>query len=111
MEPKNRRKTDTSNAEARRAIEASWSLFTPWRSDIAHFTAHTERGASEEDRAMMLARCAAIEKELLAVRTDLIANLAGSPRKVAGHSRVVDVENALDNIEQAVSRLRQKLTA
>jgi hypothetical protein len=111
MELKSKRQTDTSNAEARRAIAASWSRFSPWRSDIAHFNARAERGASARERDEMLARCATIETELLAARTDLIVNLAGSPPRVAGHSRVVDVEKALDNIEQAVSELRQRLAA
>lgn len=109
MELRSKRQTDTSNAEVRRAIATSWSRFSPWRNDIAHFNALAERGASAPDRDKMLARCAAIETELLATRTDLIVNLAGSPAPVAGHSRVVDVERALDNIEQAVSELRQRL--
>lgn len=111
MELKSRRQTDTSNAEARRAIAESWSQFSPWRSDLAHFNARAERGASERDRAEMLARCAMIETEVLATRTDLIVNLAGSPPRVAGHSRVVDVEKALDNIEQSLRELRRKLNA
>ena len=69
-----------------------------------------ERRFTEADRKAMLERCAAIEGELMMVRTDLIVGLADAPQKVAGNSRVVDVERALDNIEAAVEALRQKLT-
>ena len=69
-----------------------------------------ERRFNEAERKAMLERCAAIEGELLMARTDLIEGLADAPQKVAGHSRVVDVERALDNIETAVEALRKRLS-
>ena len=109
-EHKHRRVMDTSNGDAKRAVAETLAQFGPWRVDLAQFMAHVERGISSADREKMLARCAAIEDELLAARTELIVGLAEAPRKVAGHSRVVDVEKALDNIEAGVKALRAKLT-
>ena len=105
-----KRVMDTSSGDARRAVADTLALFVPWRLDLAQFMAHVERGISSVEREKMLARCAAIEAELLAARTELIVSLAEAPRKVAGHSRVVDVEKALDNIEASVNALRAKLT-
>lgn len=105
-----RRVMDTSNGDARRAVAETLAQFGPWRLDLAQFMAHVERGISSSDREKMLARCRAIEDELLAARTELIVSLAEAPQRVAGHSRVVDVERALDNIEASVTALRAKLT-
>ncbi len=110
LEPlKKHRVMDTSGADARRAIAETVAQFGPWRFDLARFSALAERQFSAAERQMMLRRCAEIETQLLAARTELIASLADAPRKVAGHSRVVDVERALDNIEDSVKRLRRKL--
>ena len=43
---------------------------------------------------------------LAAARADLISNLMGAPRKVAGHSRVVDIEKAIDSPEAAIDAAR-----
>lgn len=108
--PRKRRAMDTSNGDARRAIAETLAQFGAWRVDLATYAALAERRFSAADREKMLARCAAIEAELLAARTELIVGLAEAPQKVAGHSRVADVEKALDNIEQGVTALRAKLT-
>jgi hypothetical protein len=105
-----RRVMDTSGADARRAVAEIVSLFAPWRFDLARFAARAERHFTRAEQQAMLRRCAEIEKQLLAARTELIVSLADAPRTVAGHSRVVDVEKALDNIEVSVKRLRGKLT-
>jgi hypothetical protein len=105
-----RRVMDTSNGDARRAVADTLAQFNAWRLDLATYSALAERRFSAAEREKMLARCAAIEEELLAARTELIVSLAEAPQKVAGHSRVVDVEKALDNIEAGVAALRAKLT-
>ena len=48
--------------------------------------------------------------ELLAARTDLIIELAEAPRVISGHSRVADVEKALDNIEAALKDIERRLS-
>jgi hypothetical protein len=104
-----RRQTDTSNAEARSAIRQTVAQFAEWRGDLARFMAKVERRYSDAERSDMLARCAAIEAELLEARTSLILGLADAPARVAGHSRVADVERAMDGVEAAISELRRKL--
>ena len=55
-------------------------------------------------------RCDEIAREISDVRGDLILDLADAPRPVAGHSRVVDVEKALDNIETSLRDVRARLS-
>jgi hypothetical protein len=105
-----RRVVDNSNGQARQAIAATLEQFAAWRRDLAHFDAQVDRHFSAADRERMLARCAQIEGELLAARTDLLAGLMDAPQKVTAHSRVVDVERALDDVERAVRALRGRLT-
>lgn len=104
-----RRQTDTSNAEARGAIQATLAQFSAWRSDLARYAVQVERRLTEAERAAMLARCDEIERQLLEARTDLLIGLADAPQKVAGHSRVGDVEKALDGVAANVAQLRQRL--
>lgn len=110
QQPHKRRVMDTSNGEARRAVAETVTRFAEWRADLARFAVTVDRRFTAIERRDMLARCEVIEAELLAARTALIVGLADAPRKVAGHSRVVDVERALDNIEMGVKTLRGKLT-
>lgn len=105
-----RRTMDTSNGDARRAVAATQAMFAAWRMDLAKFQGLVERRFTQPQRAAMLARCAEIEDELRAARTELIAGLMDAPQKVAGHSRVVDVERALDNIAAGVDELRRRLS-
>lgn len=104
-----KRVMDRTNSEARRAIKETLGHFNDWRLDIARFSALAERALEETTRCAILDRCAEIESQLIEARTDLILSLADASRKVAGHSRVVDVERALDNIELCVRQVRGKL--
>jgi hypothetical protein len=104
-----RRVSDTSAAEARRAVEATLQRFGGWRDDLASFAVRVERRFSESERTRMLERCAAIEAELREAREDLLGALIDAPRSVAGHSRVEDVEKALDGVEATLGVIRGKL--
>lgn len=97
------------NAVVREALQPTMSQFNSWRADLATFAVRAERHAGDRDRRAMLERCAAIEDELRAARTDIIIELAEAPRNIAGHSRVADVEKALDNIEAAVRDVQRRL--
>lgn len=101
--------TTNPNHVVRDALEPTLTQFSAWRSDLASLAVRAERGAGDRDRRAMLARCAAIEDELRAARTDLIIELAEAPRAIAGHSRVADVEKALDNIEAALRDIERRL--
>ena len=107
--PAARRRTDQSNVKARAAVAATLDRFGAWRRRLAVFEVSAERRFSPEERAAMLAQCVQIERELAAARTELLLSLADAPQPVAGHSRVVDVEKALDNIETALAGVRRKL--
>lgn len=104
-----RRVTDTSNAEARRAIAAVIAQFAGWRIDIAQYTAWADRRFTEAQRQEMLARCEVIKSEVQEARVSLIVGLLDAPRRVAGHGRVADVEKALDGVDASASALLQKL--
>jgi hypothetical protein len=101
--------TENPNLLVREAIEPTLTHFNAWRSDLASFAVRAERHWGEGDRQAMLARCAAIEEELLAARTELILELAEAPQVIAAHSRVTDVEKALDNIEAALEDIKRRL--
>jgi uncharacterized protein YgbK (DUF1537 family) len=105
-----RRQADTSNVVVREALKPTLTQFTTWRSDLARLAVRAERRFTERDREAMLARCAAIAAELLAARTELLLELAEAPQRIAGHSRVADVENALDSIETALADVERRLS-
>jgi hypothetical protein len=42
-------------------------------------------------------------------RTDILLALADTPARLAGHSRVVDVERALDSVDTAVRAVELRL--
>ena len=100
---------ENPNIVVREAIEPTLTHFNVWRSDLASFAVRAERHHGDGDRQAMLERCAAIEEELRAARTDLILELGEAPRAIAGHSRVADLERALDNIEATLDEIRRRL--
>lgn len=105
-----RRRMDTSGKEARHVVEGVLQQFAGWRNDLARYAARADRRLADTDRHAMLARCASISAELMAVRMELLRELAGAPARVAGHSRVVDVEKALDGVEAQAAELRRRLS-
>lgn len=98
------------NTVVREALEPTMSQFNHWRSDLASFAVRADRHAGDRDRRAMLERLAKIEAELRAARTDIIIELAEAPPVIAGHSRVADVEKALDNIETSLGEVRRRLS-
>jgi hypothetical protein len=108
-EQRKRRIVDTSNGDARRAIQATLALFPSWRADLAAFAVRVERNYSASERELMLQRCRAISDGVQSARVSLIETLMDAPQRVAGNSRITDVERALDNIDAAVRQLRERL--
>ena len=100
-----RRTTDTSNAEARRAITHVVGQFQGWRIDIAQYRAWLEHRFTENERQQMAARLGRIKAEVQEARVSLIVGLRNAPSRVTGHGRVTDVEKALDGVEADVEVL------
>lgn len=105
-----RRKVDTSNADARRAIAETLARFPAWRDDLARFAVVVERRFTQAERETMLARCTDIATQVQNARVALLETLIEAPQLVASHSRVSDVEKALDGVETTLSSIRRKLT-
>lgn len=97
-----RRKVDTSGREACLAVSEIAARLEPLRARIALISAKARRPLSNGERADLVAECDASSSAVTAARADLISNLMEAPRKVAGHSRVVDVEKAIDSLEAAI---------
>lgn len=91
------------------ALAEALSHFPAWHDDLARLEVRTARGVPGRERAVMASRCGEIAREIAAVRTDIIFVLADTPQAIAGHSRVVDIEKALDNIELKLAGVRQQL--
>jgi hypothetical protein len=103
-----RRAIDHSNREARRAVADVIDRFTRWRVAIANMSGRAELGRlTAVDRERMLKDCMEIENEIAEARTDLLLELADAPVKVTSHSRVVDAERALDNVEVSLAGVRR----
>ena len=103
------RRMDTTGREARLAGAPPLGRFNTWRTGLATFAARIERRLTATERAAILARCSVIDEEVLQARTDLIFGLADAPKRVAGHSRVVDAEKALDSVHASIEQIKQRL--
>ena len=57
----------------------------------------------------LLRECDDIEQAIRSARAELILRLMDATEKVAGHSRVVDVERSLDSLERALVDARKAL--
>jgi hypothetical protein len=110
VDGRKRRVMDTSNRDARRALAGTIAKFILWREDIAAFKILSARASSDGEREAILSRCSAIEHEVLDARVEILSALAEAPRGVAGHSRVVDVERALDNVDSELVAIRTQLS-
>lgn len=88
-------------------LAQTMARFPQWRERCAFMSAMAERPAM--DRTRIARDCEAIRSEVLAARTDIIFALADAPQRLAGHSRVVDVERALDSVDAAISQVERRL--
>jgi len=103
------RTVDRSDQIAREALADALTFFPKWRGDVARFAIRADRVRRESEREPMLSRCDEIAQEIAEVRADLILDLSEAPQRVSGHSRVVDIEKALDNIEATLRDVRARL--
>lgn len=109
-ESRPRRITDRSSRDARDAVADVVERFAPWRHTLATMTAMAERGRlANAERTGIEKQCEELGASILEARTELLAQLIDAPTKVTAHSRVVDVERALDNIEAGLLHLNRLL--
>jgi hypothetical protein len=104
-----RRVVQHDSRDARVAVADVVSRFEPWRHGLALMSAKAGRTHEEDERRTMREQCHDIRRQLSEARTELILRLADAPRRVSGHSRVVDVERALDSIDALVDELETRL--
>lgn len=109
--PAPRRKIDKSNQLVRRALADSIEQIGRWRMDAALMQARAGRRLNDADRMALRRQCTNIEAGIMEIRTGLIVDLAEAPSRIKAHSRVVDVEKALDNLEATLGDLQRHLAA
>lgn len=93
----------------RAALAEVLTHFPAWHDDLARLEVRSARGVPGRELPAMADRCGEIAREIAEVRTDIIFLLADTPRDIAGHSRVVDIEKALDNIEMKLAGVQKQL--
>lgn len=100
---------DTSNRDARLVLRETLALFPGWRTELTQLAARVDRRLTRDEQQRVLGRCASIAAEVLAARVMLTEDLLDAPQRVAGHSRVVDVERAFDNVEAQLHDIQVRL--
>src|SRR3569832_852035 len=81
-------------------LAETMARFPEWRQRCSFMAAAAERPGI--DLAPLSEGCKRIRAEVHQARTDILLALADTPARLAGHSRVVDVERALDSVDTAV---------
>jgi hypothetical protein len=90
-------------------IQETLGHFDKWRDRVAMLQASVERKGA--DRKAIRKECTSIRAGILQARTNLILGLAESPARMSGHGRVVDVERALDSLEESLTQIEAKTSA
>lgn len=94
--------------EARAAISDVVDRLEPLR-NRAIFIGAKVRHATRQERPKLAEECRRIELAIGDARTELIIRLMDAPPSVAGHSRVLDVEKAIDSLERSLEDVRLAL--
>jgi hypothetical protein len=82
----------------------------PVQARLAFIAAKAGRVRRDTDRQTLDAECREIEAVVGEIRTELILRLMEAPPQIAGHSRVLDIEKALDSIERSLRQTRRVLS-
>ncbi len=107
-----RRSPSAESVTRRHAVRSVASVVKrigPWRQTLLIVAARVTRKTTPEERQQLLAICEDVTAEIASARVDLIHQLMDVPDGVAGHSRVADVENALESLDAAISGIRSAL--
>lgn len=106
--PRARRRMDQSNRKVHAALAAVMERFSAWRAEVAMLSARSARGEPSNTEEMRL-RCDAILLAIRQAHEELLLDFAEAPAAISGHSRVADVEKALDQLELELNRLKTRL--
>ena len=104
-----KRAVDHTNRDARVAIGPTIDLCQAWRTEIAQIGAKAGRPFFSDDHYRLLRRCDEIGAQIRGARTSLTIELVEAPIKVRSHTRIVDLEKALDNLEATLETVRGRL--
>ena len=91
--------------DAQAALASTISKMETWQTRTKVLQALAIRAAS--DRSSILAEAKTLRGQIVEARTEIILILADAAAGVAGHSRVVDVEKALDTLDVALKRIER----
>ena len=91
--------------EARIAVAGIVARMEDWQNRAKILQALVNRPAS--DRATILAEAKSLRGNIVEARTEIIMILAEASAGVAGNSRVVDVEKALDTLDETLKQIER----
>jgi hypothetical protein len=94
----------------RRAVADLMAKLDPLQARLAFIAAKASRVRRDLDRQTLQAECREIEETVSEVRTELILRLMDAPPQIAGHSRILDIEKALDSIARSLKQTRRVLS-
>lgn len=100
---------DHTNRDARLAVAGVASRCQPLRARLAVIEARAKRRLTSAERRAMIEECEAFQRSVEEARTDLVLGLMDAPERVRRHSRVSDVDKALDQLDALTTRLKASL--
>ena len=91
--------------EATHALAATISRMEAWQNRARILQALVRSPAA--DRAMILSEAKSIRGQIMGARTEVIMILVDASAGVRGNSRVVDVEKALDGLDETLREIER----
>jgi hypothetical protein len=88
--------------EASAAISDIVEQLEPMRTRLALIGAKARHVTTRSERAALQQGCLKIQSSISEARTLLLLRLMDAPAVVSGHSRVLDVERAIDSLERCL---------
>jgi hypothetical protein len=91
--------------DAQAALVGTIARMETWQNRTKVLQALVLRQAS--DRSSILAEAKSLRAQIVDARTDILMILADASAAVAGNSRVVDVEKALDTLDETLKQIER----
>jgi hypothetical protein len=96
-------------AHVREALARVVEQMAEWNETLALLAVKAARQPSAEDRKAMRRECERLNLALSEARMQLLTGLECEPQAISGHSRVVDVERALDGLSERLTDVSSQL--